>query len=221
MTRIRLESIFICDFRRSLKKAAFDAARIYALDRLARELAPSLSYHSLAHTSEIVIPAAAKLAVMEGLSLYEQELVTTGAAFHDLGFVIQYYGHEAVGARIAREILPELDFSQEEIQTIEGMIMATILPQSPHTHLENIVADADLSVLGQDNFLERNADLRREQISIGKIFSDFKWYSAQLNFIQSHRYFTASAHTLLDERKTENAAALAALLSEAAVLKQG
>ena len=210
----------ISDLRRSLKIPAFDAARIYALDRLARELAPSLVYHSLAHTRDTVMPLASKLAVMEGLPAYQQELVNTGAAFHDLGFVSQYTGHEAVGARIAHEKLPGFGFSSEEIQTIECMIMATVLPQSPHTLLECIVADADLSILGQDIFLERNADLRREQASIGRVFSDSEWYNTQLKFIQRHRYFTASARALLDARKAVNAAALTALLSESAVLKQ-
>ncbi len=197
----------------------FTAAQTYALDRLAHELAPWFSYHSLKHTSETVIPAASRLAVMEGLSAYQQALVATGAAFHDLGFVSQYFGHEAAGARIGREILPGFGFGEDEVKTIEGMILATRLPQSPRTLLECIVADADLATLGQDHFLERNASLRRELAAVGRAFTDTEWYSSQLNFMQGHHYWTASARSWFDDRKAENTAALAVLLSESAVPK--
>ncbi len=202
-----------------MKETNFTAARAYALDRLKHELAPWFAYHSLAHTSETVIPAAARLAEMEGLSAYQRELVMTGSAFHDLGFVTIYTGHEAAGAKIGREMLPGFGFSQEETETIAGMIMATKLPQSPRTLLECIVADADLSTLGQDHFLERNASLRREMAAIGRVFSDAEWYSSQLNFLAGHQYWTASARSWLDAQKAENTAALAALLGESALLK--
>ncbi len=202
-----------------MKEANFIAARAYALDRLAHELPPWLSYHSLAHTSETVIPAAARLAEKEGLPDYQRELVMTGAAFHDLGFVVQYTGHEAAGARIGREKLPEFGFSHEEVETIAGMIMATVLPQSPHTLLECIAADADLATLGQDHFLERNASLRVEMAVTGRVFTDVEWFSTQLKFLQGHQYWTASARSWLNDQKAENTASLAALLAETALLK--
>ncbi len=200
-----------------MKKVNFAAARAYALGRLASELPSWLSYHSLAHTSETVIPAAARLAAMEGLSTHQRELVMTGAAFHDLGFVVQYIGHEAAGAMIGREILPGFGFSLEETETIAGMIMATKLPQSPRTLLECIVADADLATLGQDNFLNRNSSLRKELAATGRVYPDTEWYGSQLKFLESHHYWTASAQSWFDAQKTDNKAALAALLSEAAV----
>ncbi len=202
-----------------MKGPDFAAAQAYALDRLAHELAAWFSYHSLSHTSETVIPAASGLAVMEGLSTYQQALVATGCAFHDLGFVAQYFGHEAAGARIGREILPGFGFDQVEVETIEGMIMATRLPQSPRTLLECIVADADLATLGQDHFLERNASLRRELTAVGRSFTDTEWFSTQLKFMQGHHYWTTSARSWFDAQKAENTAALAALLAESAVPK--
>ncbi len=203
----------------AITEADFKKARTYALDRLARELPPWLAYHTLAHTSETVIPAAERLAIMEGVSDYQRKLAATGAAFHDLGFVIQYAGHEAVGARIGREVLPGMGFSQEEVEIIAGIIMATMLAQSPHTLLERIVADADLAILGQDHFLERNTSLRTELAATGKIFTDSAWYRSQLKFLQGHHYWTASARSCFDARKEENIAVLSAFLSEAAVNK--
>jgi uncharacterized protein len=197
-----------------LKNPDFESARTYALNRLERELAPWLAYHSLAHTRDTVVPATSKLGLIEGLSPYQLELVTTGAAFHDLGFVIQYSGHEAAGARIAREILPALDFNETEIQTIEGIIMATQLPQNPHTLLERIVTDADLATLGLDHFIERNADLRSEQAFIGRFYTDVEWFTTQIRFIQRHCYFTLAARSWLDARKAENIASLEALLAQ-------
>ena len=42
----------------------FKRARQYALERLERELPPTLIYHSLAHTRDDVVPAAERLAAL-------------------------------------------------------------------------------------------------------------------------------------------------------------
>jgi hypothetical protein len=64
--------------------------------------------------------------------------------------------------------------------------------------------DADLYILGSKDFMERNADLRRELAYLGKLFSDQEWYSGQLDFLMRHSYFTASARSLRDSQKNRN-----------------
>src|SRR5436309_16127441 len=70
--------------------------------------------------------------------------------------------HERASAQIAAAILPNYGYTPAHIQAICGMIMATKLPQAPHTLLEQIVADADLDVLGRPDFVTRNQDLHTE-----------------------------------------------------------
>jgi uncharacterized protein len=93
----------------------FERARQYALERLERELPPTLCYHSLAHTRDDVVPAAELLAALEGVEGEALLLLRTTAFYHDLGHVEQYTGHEATGVRIAAEVLPHFGYSTAHI----------------------------------------------------------------------------------------------------------
>jgi len=186
----------------------FELARFYALHRLTNSLSPLLSYHTLLHTSHDVLPAVERLAILEQLDDEELLLVRTAALFHDIGFVEQRDDHEAISARIAATILPHFGYSNSQVMAISCMIMATKLPQAPKTHLEQLVADADLDVLGRDDFLARNQALRNEFAAYGVQMSDAQWDESQLAFLTSHRYWTSSARRLRDAGKQQNIRAL-------------
>ena len=182
----------------------FDDARQYALQRLERELSPNLLYHGIMHTRDDVVPAVEVLASQEGFREGPRSLLVTAAWFHDLGFIASVSHHESISARLAAEALPGFGFTAEEVDTIKAIILATVLPQTPKTHLEQIMADADLDVLGRDDFMPYNHNLRNELALLGQEFSDFEWYSRQLQFLKSHTYFTASARVLRDAGQLNN-----------------
>jgi uncharacterized protein len=188
----------------------FAGARQYALQRLERELSPMLSYHSVEHTRDDVLPASKRLAELEGVQGEALCLLLTAAWYHDIGFVEQYADNEEIAARIAAQALPSFGYSLEHIQVIHGIIMATKLPQSPQTLLERVMADADLDLLGRDDYMALNQALRDEMAALGTPSSDEQWYRSQLRFLQSHRYFTASARALRDAGKQRNIEALVA-----------
>ncbi|MFM8322788.1 MAG: cyclic nucleotide-binding domain-containing protein [Chloroflexota bacterium] len=190
-------------------------ARSYVMGRLEQELPAEYAYHNLRHTAQDVLPAAERLAEMEGVQGEDLLLLQTAVLFHDLGFVETYANHEDLGIQIAREVLPQFGYSAAQIQLIEGIIQTTRLPQSPHTLLERIMADADLDVIGRDNFLEYNQNLRDEYRTQGRVYSDREWYASQLKFIRDHSYFTASAHQLRDAQKARNIAEMEQLLTQA------
>lgn len=192
----------------------FEQAKRYALERLERELSPSMIYHSVAHTRDEVVPAAEQIASAEGVTGEELTLLRTAAYFHDLGYIVQSRDHEDVSAQIAAEALPRFGYDPEQVQAVLRMIMATKLPQSPQTLPEKILADADLYVLGKQDCLERNADLRAEIAAGGNVQTDQRWYAGQLKFMQSHHYFTSTAHQLREEEKQKNITLLAKLLAE-------
>ena len=192
----------------------FEQAKHYALARLESELSPNLLYHALGHTRDDVLPAAERLAALEGATAEDRLLLLTAAAYHDLGFLEQYTDNEAIGVRIASEALPRFGYTPEQIQTIGSIIMATKLPQSPHTRLEEIIADADLDILGRDDFMPRNQALRDELAAYGCPTTDEGWYRYQLQFLQVHRYFTAAAKSLRAAQKQRNVETLTALLAQ-------
>lgn len=192
----------------------FDQAQRYVATRLEQELPPQRVYHNLAHTRDEVAPAAERLAAAEGIQGEALLLVRTAAWFHDLGFIQQGHDHEVIGAQIAAQVLPRFGYGPEQVAAIRGMIMATRLPQSPCNLLEQIIADADLDLLGCDEFIPRNRDLRAEMATYGQTVSDAEWLNGQLDFLRSHTYFTASANALRADGKVRNAQLLNKLLAE-------
>jgi uncharacterized protein len=182
----------------------FTGAVAYAIGRLRSELSPQFTYHNLWHTQHEVMPAAIQFARMSRSDEMDIQLLTVAAAFHDIGFTEVKQNHELTGARIVAQVLPDFGFSSIQIEIIMGLILATRLPQNPRTLLEECLADADMDVLGRDDFTARNRCLRDEIANAGRHFSDQSWLEEQLDFAKSHTYFTVAARDLRDEYKKQN-----------------
>jgi uncharacterized protein len=192
----------------------FESAMHYALGRLERDLPPDYYYHSLQHTREDVVPAAERFAATEGVTGEALLLLRTAAYYHDVGYIRQRVDHEDCGVAIARDVLPDFGYSAEQIEIVGGMIMATKLPQTPHTLLEEILADADMDSIGRDDFLTTSLNLRSELAANGTLISEYEWYRRQLGFLQSHHYWTQAARSLRDAGKQQNIALLERLIAE-------
>lgn len=193
----------------------YDRAIAYALERLRKELPPALFYHSVWHTESDVLPAARRLGQIAGLTQTEQGVLEVSAAYHDTGHIYISYGHEAISIKIMTEVLPRFGFTPPDIERVAAMIMATRMPQSPKNELERLLADADMDGLGRTDFLDTSKALWRENIALGRIQSWPQWLETQLRFLRTHRYFTATARALRDDRKQQNIAILEGLIRDA------
>lgn len=191
-----------------MEKPHYAEAIAYALARLKSELSPELTYHNLWHTQDDVMVSAVRLARQLGLDEEEVALLQVAAAFHDLGFIENVANHEMVGARMVAQLLPGLAFSSRQIETVMGLILATRVPQSPRSLLEEILADADLDLLGRPDFMARNACLRQEWANMGRVVASRAWFEGQLAFMREHQYFTAVAQRLRNATKQHNMALL-------------
>jgi uncharacterized protein len=168
-------------------------------------------YHSVAHTCDDVAPAVERLAALEHVPGEALFLLRTAAYYHDLGYIHRRVGHELASVDIARSTLPMFGYASQQIDQIAGMIMATQLPQAPQNLLERILADADLDLLGREDFWNLSHALRAELAAYEGALSDREWYRRQCVFLQSHRYWTASARALREAQKQRHIAALEAL----------
>jgi uncharacterized protein len=192
----------------------FDGAVAYAIGRLRSELSPHFTYHNLWHTQHEVMPVALKLARLSEANEADIKLLEIATAFHDIGFTEVNKNHELTGSRIVAQKLPDFGFNPIQIELIMGMIMATRLPQNPRTLLEQCLADADLDVLGRDDFLARNQKLRQELANLGTHFDDRMWLEGQIEFSKSHSYFTTAARALRNGHKQKNIEILQQHLTE-------
>lgn len=170
----------------------YDDLEEVILDRLERELPKHLYYHNLKHTIDVIIGVEI-IGTGEGIDSYELLILKTAALFHDSGQIYGSLGHEEKSCEIAREILPDYGYSEEQIQEIEGIIMATQLPPTPTTKLQRIICDADLDYLGRRDFIPVSDMLYRE-LKVQNILTSFNaWNKLQIKFLSGHQFFTKTA----------------------------
>jgi len=185
--------------------ADYEQAKAYALGRLADELSPRLTYHSLRHTRDDVLPAAVRLAYDTGVNGDALLCLATAALFHDIGFLVAYDNHEAHGIALARVALPGFGYSADQLDIIAALIAATKMPQRPASPLAELLCDADLDVLGREDFWEINRLLLTEtKHQSGRPIDEAQWLAGQLRFLEEHVYFSAAAHALRDDGKARN-----------------
>ncbi len=191
----------------------FEDLNDYVLDRLERELPKHLYYHNYKHTIDVTIGVEI-IGYGEGVSEEEMLLLKTAALFHDFGQVVSAVDHEERGCKIAGEILPGFGYTPEQIETIQGIIMATKLPPQPKTLLQEIIADADLDYLGRRDMVPVSDALYEELKVQGLIGSFNDWNKLQLKFLSNHQYFTKTARQMRKVNKEEQIERIKALITD-------
>ena len=81
------------------------------------------------------------------------------------------------------------------------MIMATKIPQSPNTLLEEILCDADLDYLGRDDFFNIGETLFEELRAYHLISDEQAWNRLQVSFLNAHHYYTRTNKALREPVK--------------------
>lgn len=183
-------------------------------DELSRKLSPHLHFHDVAHTRDDVLPAVEYLAQLKSVSGNELLLLQTAALFHDLGYLERYDNNEPLAVARAWEILPAYDYQPEQIEIIAGIIMKTAMPQQPETVLEQIMCDGDMDSLGRMDFWVLSNKLCKELEYFRQKIKPRDWLSFQVNFLESHSYFTQEARQLRNAGKAENIRKLRAKLAQ-------
>jgi predicted metal-dependent HD superfamily phosphohydrolase len=175
----------------------------FIIAKLESGIPKTFYYHSVGHVLD-VLSAAQMIGDEEKISEQEMELLKVAVLFHDSGFMVNPKNHEVIGCGLAKEILPGYGYSNEEIEKVFGMIMATQYPQKPNNLLEQIICDADLDYLGRDDFFAIGNNLMKEMNLNGSIKDEKEWNALQEKFLESHHYFTKTANQLRGTKKHEH-----------------
>lgn len=179
----------------------------YILNRLKNELPKHFHYHNIDHTLD-VYHAAANIAEKEHISEEDKRLLLVAALYHDSGYLLQVKDHEKASCDITREALANFGYTNEQINSICTIIMATQLPQQPKNQLEEIICDADLDYLGRADFISTGDRLYLEMKALGNITDKKAWDALQIIFLIQHRFFTKTAVENKEPKKQENLRAL-------------
>ncbi len=176
----------------------------YVRKLFTEKLPKEYTYHRLEHTEKVVADADEIGRGME-LSSEELEIVLVASWLHDTGYTEVYIGHEAMSAIIAEKFLSERNYDPIKLQRVLGCIMATQVPQLPQNLLEQVICDADLLYLGQNNFADWSERLREEwNAVIPKNYSDKEWAKLNLDFVGAHFFHTSYARNTYDAQQFDN-----------------
>ncbi|MFT4535482.1 MAG: hypothetical protein ACI9P5_002851 [Saprospiraceae bacterium] len=147
-------------------------------------------YHNYQHTLEVV-KACIDLCSVLSIDQVEASIVEIAAWFHDLGYIERYKDHESTSIAMAKNFLLKQTNDQGLVREVVACINATRMPQKTSGILQDIIADADLAHLGQDNYFYRSILLRREwELFKNLKYPDLDWHFHNRNFLRSHHYKT-------------------------------
>lgn len=165
----------------TLQKEVFD---------LFEQLNPVYTYHSFEHT-ESMLRTAENYVAHEGISTKDKELLMIAILFHDLGFIIDWKEHELIGAQMAEEAMKRKGYSSPDIERVRNTIIATQVPQAPHSLMEKIICDVDLDYLGRPDYEERSELLFQEWLALGVVKDKKEWQERELAFLENHNFHTS------------------------------
>jgi uncharacterized protein len=173
-------------------------------------LSPSLKYHNIGHTLD-VLKQAEFIAGKEGVSTEEELLLLkVSALYHDVGFLFAYTGHEEKSCEVVENELSGFGFTAKQIEQVCGMIRATKVPQQPNNLLEEIICDADLDYLGRDDFFKTGEGLYSEFLEQKIVSDELSWNQLQVRFLENHHYFTPTSINRRQKEKQKNLEAIKA-----------
>jgi len=187
-------------FSTRLQLVRFGDLQEVVLDKLEKELSEFLYYHNVKHTIDVTTQAEL-IGWGENVTDEEILLLKTAGLFHDIGHTIGYDEHEYKGTLIAKEMLPYYKYTEEQINDICKIIMATKMPPKPETLLERIICDCDLDYLGRSDFIPVSNTLYKELKAQNKIGSLNDWNRLQIKFLSFHQFFTQTALSLREVNK--------------------
>ena len=172
------------------------------MESLRTNLPEELYYHRPEHTLDV---ANVCEDYIKRLHISEEEalLLRIAAIAHDYGYVNSYRNHEEEGVRLITPILEDNDFTEHQIDEVQGMILATKVPQQPNSLLQKILADADLDYLGRGDYHELSERLYKEFKANGIVQDKKEWLETQIDFLRAHRFHTDFAKKNRESNKVK------------------
>lgn len=160
-----------------------------ALEILYTKLSEDFYYHGVHHTLD-VLEVINQYIKREKTDHYTSKILRISVLLHDIGYTVSYIDHEKRSVDIAKKLMKEYDFSDEDFKIVKGLILATKTPQKPTNNLEKMICDSDLDYLGRPDYYPISELLFKELKVYSNILTDADWNKAQIKFLEAHKYHT-------------------------------
>lgn len=176
------------------------------VEELFKEKLPNtFIYHNYQHTQRVV-KSTKELIDKSEINVKDEEALMVAAWMHDTGYTKTYAGHEEESARIAESFLKENNATQELIDRVKELILATNFSYQPKDQGEEIIRDADSSHFGKDYFGETSELLRQElELHRIKTYTATEWLNENIKVLtEKHQFYTDYAIKEWEPKKQEN-----------------
>jgi len=171
---------------------------------LANDLPMGMIYHTIDHTRQVVKNAEI-IGLKENLSEDELSILKVAAWFHDVGYIRQYQGHEAISVQMANDFLNTRGIDQESIRLVTDAIRATEFPHKPAHKIAAVLCDADFMHLSDGRYFDISEQLRQEWKKTGvRPLKKQEFAKVSLGIFQKHTYHTAYCQNHCAKLKEKN-----------------
>jgi len=164
-------------------------------DDILKELPETLQFHNVEFARK-VYNQSFLLCRAEEIEQEERLLVRTAALFLFTGFTQSFSNFENRSSVIAREILPDYGYAENQIDQVCNLILATKQPFSPNTILEKILVDAKMEFIGRPDYPAQIKLLFKELKEAGSKINGQQFKKQQLEILYSFEYFTVAGQRL-------------------------
>ncbi len=171
---------------------------------LIKKTPPSLVYHNIDHTREVV-KNAELIAKHENFTDDELSILRAAAWFHDTGYTVKYLQHEEESIKIATGFLKKKQVDEELIDLVANCIRATTYSQKPVNKIERALLDADLMHLGKENYPEYAERVRQEWNDAGiRIIKKGAFEEESIKMFLDRNFYTDYCRNKSTETKAKN-----------------
>jgi len=161
-----------------------------------------LHYHTIENAQK-VYNQAFLLCRAEEVDQDDRLLIRTAALFLFTGLMQAYNNYENRSAVICREILPDFQYSEKQIDQICNLILATKLSFDPQNHLEKILIDAKMDYIGRPSYSNQIKLLYQELKEAGFKINGQQFKKQQLELLYEFKFFTLAAQRLREVKGKE------------------
>ncbi|RKM91578.1 Pycsar system effector family protein, partial [Aquimarina sp. AD10] len=183
-----------------------------------KELPNTCTYHNYDHTKR-VLKSTKEIIDNTNISDQDKEVLLLTALLHDTGYSKSSTDHESHSVTISEEFLAQHKVSQDIIDKVSVLIMATKMEHEPTNLLEEIIRDADASHFAKD-YYEEASELLRKEFKLTNVcdLNKSQWLKANIDLFENkHHYYTSYAKEHWKSRKEEN---LSKMIEERSKIKK-
>ncbi|WP_108802622.1 Pycsar system effector family protein [Aquimarina sp. Aq107] len=183
-----------------------------------KKLPETCIYHNYTHTKR-VFKSTKEIIDNTNISEEDADILLLTALLHDTGYSESLDNHEEHSVIISKAFLKEQNISDDIIDKVSSLILATKMEHKPNNLLEKIIRDADASHLAKGYFKETSEFLRQEfEFNNKEKYSSADWLKINIDFLKNkHKFYTEYALENWQPKKEEH---LLEILNEQTALKK-